>query len=192
MALVAPPEALKSCETVPSAIKRKEKAVALIPCPTCGQQVSKRAPTCPGCGHPITGSPPAVHLSSGSGGSGWLLALLLLGGGAFFLFKTDTGKQLFDAGRRVTDAQRILGKWKQQDGPLALEFFSDGTLREERLLNNGSGTYKLLPNRRIELKIDGVLWGQNEGTMRYEISGDELVLTSDGSAGLALRYRKVN
>src|SRR5689334_8106786 len=77
-------------------------------------------------------------------------------------------------------------KWKQQDGSLTLEFCSDGTLREERLLDTGKGTYKLLPNRRMELKIEGGLWGHNEVTVRYEISGDELVLTPDAGAGLAL------
>lgn len=25
----------------------------LIPCPTCGRQVSPQAPQCPGCGHPV-------------------------------------------------------------------------------------------------------------------------------------------
>lgn len=27
--------------------------MALIPCPACGRQVSRVAPTCPGCGHPV-------------------------------------------------------------------------------------------------------------------------------------------
>jgi hypothetical protein len=174
--------------------------MALIPCPACGREVSRQAPACPHCGHPIAGparpSPPQQIIverpkSGGSGGLGCVVALLLLGGGAYLLYQTDIGKQLFNEGQRVTDEQRILGKWKQQDGALSLEFFSDGTLREERPLNTGKGTYKLLPNRRIELKIEGVLWGQNEATCRYEISGDDLVLTPDAGVGLALRYRKV-
>ncbi|OWK47503.1 hypothetical protein FRUB_01202 [Fimbriiglobus ruber] len=107
------------------------------------------------------------------------------------LFQTDIGKQLFNQGQQIADSQRILGKWKQQDGSLSLEFFSDGTLLEERLLNNGKGTYKLLPNRKMELKIEGVLWGTNDATARYDISGDELTLTPDAGAGIAIRYRKV-
>jgi len=175
--------------------------MSLIACPACAKQVSKHAPTCPQCGHPIAAQPPAapaqqiVVQPAKSGGSelgGCLLLLLLLGGGAYFLFQTDMGKQLFSQGQQITDSQRILGKWKQQDGSLKLEFFSDGTLREERLLNNGKGTYKLLPNRRMELKIEGVLWGHNEATVRYEISGDELVLTPDAGTGIALRYRRMN
>ena len=165
--------------------------MSLISCPACGKQVSQRAPSCPACGQPIAESPPAAPQSGGSGiGAGCLLLLLLLGGGAFFLYQTDTGKQVFNEGRKITDSQLILGKWKQQDGSLTLEFLSDGTLREQRALNAGKGTYKLLPNRRIELKIEGVLWGHNEATMRYGLNGDELVLTQDAGAGLALRYRR--
>jgi hypothetical protein len=164
--------------------------MSLISCPACGKQVSRQAPTCPQCGQPIAAPPPAATSSGGSEVVGCLLVLLLLGGGAYFLFRTDLGKQLFNEGRKVTDSQRIRGKWKQQDGSLALEFFADGTLRETRALNTGKGTYKLLPNRRIELKIEGVLWGHNEATMRYDLSDDELVLTPDAGAGLALRYRR--
>jgi hypothetical protein len=170
--------------------------MSLIACPACGKQVSQQAPACPHCGHPIAASPQKIVVqppqSGGMGAGGCLLLLLLLGGGAFVLFQTDLGKQLFSQGQKITDSQRILGKWKQQDGSLSLEFFSDGTLREERLFNTGKGTYKLLPNRRMELKIEGVLWGQNEMTVRYELSGDELVLTPDAGAGFALRYRKVD
>ncbi|WP_088252597.1 zinc ribbon domain-containing protein [Fimbriiglobus ruber] len=172
--------------------------MALISCPACGKQVSEQAPTCPQCGQPIaaTAAPPQKIVveqpsSGGSRGFGWLLLLLLLGGGAFVLFQTDIGKQLFNQGQQIADSQRILGKWKQQDGSLSLEFFSDGTLLEERLLNNGKGTYKLLPNRKMELKIEGVLWGTNDATARYDISGDELTLTPDAGAGIAIRYRKV-
>jgi hypothetical protein len=117
--------------------------------------------------------------------------ILLIGVAAFLVLKTDFGRHLFDAGRQITDSQRLLGKWKQQDGPLNLTFFADHTLREERLLDAGKGTYRLLPNRRIELKIDGVLWGQNEVTLQYDISEGELVLTPDAGSGIALRYRKL-
>lgn len=120
----------------------------------------------------------------------WIIAILA--GGAYFLFATDLGKQLFSAGVKLTDEQRILGKWKQQDGSLTMEFFRNGTLREERMLNNGNGTYVLLPNRRIDLKIEGVLWGQNEMIARYDIEGDELVLTPDSGVGIAIRYRRAN
>jgi len=166
--------------------------MSLISCPGCSKQVSRRAPSCPHCGEPIAErSRPAPQSGGGPGVAGCLLVLLLLGGGAFVLFQTDIGKQLFSEGKKVADSQLILGKWKQQDGPLSLEFHSDGTLREERALNTGKGTWKILPGRKIELKIEGVIWGENEVTMRYDLSGDELVLTPDSGVGLALRYRKV-
>ena len=104
--------------------------MSLISCPACGKQVSKQAPSCPQCGHPLAPPPSAApqkiivqQPKSGSSGLvGCLLLLLLLGGGAFVLFQTDIGKQLFNQGQQLTDAQRIVGKWKQQDGPLTLEF----------------------------------------------------------------------
>jgi hypothetical protein len=179
----------------------EDRPMSLIACPACGKQVSKQAPACPQCGQPIAAppiAPPPQKIvveqpkSGGSGVGGCLIFLLLLGGAAFILFQTDIGKQLFNQGQQLTDSHRILGKWKQQDGSLTLEFFPNNTLREERLLNTGKGTYKMLPNRRMELKIEGVLWGKNEATVRYDISGDELVLTPDAGTGLALRYRKVN
>ena len=120
-----------------------------------------------------------------------ILLVLLAVGGTFALFETDLGKRLFRFDRQMTDSQRILGEWQQQNSSLTMEFFSDGSLQEKRLFDTGNGTYTLLPNGRIELKIEGVLWGQNEMTLRYEISGDELSLTSDGGAGIALRYTRV-
>jgi hypothetical protein len=179
--------------------------MALMKCPECQREVSSLAPACPQCGYPIAPppvaqppvAPPPTRVvverpaAGGTGVFGCLVGLLVLGGAAFLLLQTDVGKQVFDRGQQVTDQQRLLGKWKQQDGVLSLEFFSDGTLKEERLLNTGKGTYKLLPNRRMDLKIEGALWGTNEATVRYDVNGDELVLTPDSGSGLALRYRKV-
>lgn len=128
---------------------------------------------------------------SEGGAVGCLFLLILLGGAAYFLFQTDLGKSLFDQGRQMTDAQLILGKWKQVDGPGTDEFFADGTIREERLLGTANGTYKLLPSRRMEIKIDGIFWGQIEGTERYEIRDDELELSTDAGTGVAIRLRRV-
>ncbi len=92
---------------------------------------------------------------------------------------------------RAVDSRTVVGKWKQVDGPLKLELFSDGTLREERPLGTGKGTYKLLSGERIELEIEGVLWGTNRATFRYTLTGDELLLSPEGGSGMALRYRRV-
>jgi hypothetical protein len=64
--------------------------MALIACPECGKQVSRQAPTCPHCGYPIAGPPPAPEPQRivvqqapprGSGGGCALLLILLIGAG---------------------------------------------------------------------------------------------------------------
>jgi hypothetical protein len=58
--------------------------MALIPCPACGKEVSKQAPTCPHCGHPIatpvreTLPQTIVVERPRPGGSGTGCALLIL------------------------------------------------------------------------------------------------------------------
>jgi hypothetical protein len=119
---------------------------------------------------------------------------LVVIGVLLYLFVPDARvflDKLLGRARQVTDVPLILGKWRQVDGSLTLEFFADGTLREERLLNTGKGTYKLLPGQRLELEIEGVLWGKNRVTARYTVSGDELLLTPEGGVGIALRYKRV-
>lgn len=74
---------------------------------------------------------------------------------------------------------------------MTLEFFPNGILREERLLNSGKGSYRLLSGQLIKMEIEGVLWGTNEATFRYNLSGDELLLTPDSGSGIALRYKRV-
>ncbi len=171
--------------------------MALVICPECQERVSSQAPHCPKCGYPINDSTPprTIVVEKGSGGawvlSGCLLVVLVVGGLLALGLGLPFIQKVREANARVAEEQRVLGKWKQLDGALSLEFFSDGTLREERPLNKGKGTYKLLPGRRMDLKIEGVLWGHNEVTVRYEITGDELVLTPDSGAGLALQYRRV-
>src|SRR4051794_16593059 len=100
--------------------------MTLIPCPACGRQVSKQAPTCPQCGQPIAAPPPAPppqkvvveqQKSGGFGGAGCVVLLLLIGGVVLFLTQTDVGKKLFNEGTKavgvpVTDEQRMQGKWK--------------------------------------------------------------------------------
>ena len=173
--------------------------MSLIACAGCGKQVSEQAPSCPNCGHPIA-IPQAVAPQKGAveqrnsrrlGPRGWVLLLLFFGGG-LALYQTGLGGHLFNRVRQSIDSQRILGKWELQGTSSTLEFFSDGTLREERLLNTGKGTYKLRPNHRIELDVEGVLWGRNQADFRYEISGEELLLTTDAGVGITLRFRKVD
>jgi hypothetical protein len=96
-----------------------------------------------------------------------------------------------DEGRRVIDSQRILGKWRLEGGWNTLEFFRDGTLREERI-NTGKGTYKLLDGNRIQMEIEGVLWGTNNVVFEYELSGNRLTLTPQGGGvALTMRYTRL-
>lgn len=172
--------------------------MSLIGCAACGKQLSEQAHSCPNCGHPIA-VPPSGRIAESPGGTAksrrsgmrrWLLILLLLGGGAV-LVQTGIGEYVFDQARQIIDSQRILGKWVLEDDlSPTLEFFSDGTLRAELMLITRDGSYKLLPNRRMEVNIEGILWGHNEATGRYDIIGDELLLTSDTAAGISRRFRR--
>ena len=95
-----------------------------------------------------------------------------------------------EAGQQAIDSQRILGKWKLQGGGTTLEFYKDGTLREERI-NTGKGTYKFLDGGRLHMEVEGVLWGTHDINFKYQISGNELSLTPDNGGGrlaLTLRY----
>jgi hypothetical protein len=57
--------------------------MAIIACPECGKQVSSRASSCPGCGHPIAArdrepSPPVVVVQQPRGGSGGGCVLFII------------------------------------------------------------------------------------------------------------------
>ncbi len=172
--------------------------MSLIACPACGKQVSKRAPACPQCGHPIAGPAPTVApqqivveqpRSRGWGIGGCLLLLLLLGGGAIVLFQTDIGKQLFDAGQKLADSQRILGKWEGKGTFDSLEFFSNGDLRIYAALVTHKGKWQILPGQRLQMETDGLLWGKNKMEWNYEFSGNRLLLKGlNGS--LSLEYER--
>ncbi|WP_049236395.1 zinc ribbon domain-containing protein [Moraxella canis] len=73
--------------------------MSLIPCPACGKQISKQAPTCPSCGHPMN---PDQGIKSSDvaktvgwlGGAWlfsvafkWLMAAILTLGFFYFLFR---------------------------------------------------------------------------------------------------------
>lgn len=180
--------------------------MSLIDCPACGKQVSKIAPACPHCGHPIAPSPAVAtqkivveQPKSGDWVGGCLLSLFLLCVGGILLCQTNFGKelvnqgqQLVEQGLQITDSQRIVGTWKKQDSSFTATFYSDGTLSVDGPFGPRKGKYSLLPNRRMKTTIEGFLWGENEGTERYSFSGDELVLTPDAGAGISVRLRKVN
>jgi hypothetical protein len=178
--------------------------MAHIPCPACGKQVSKQAPTCPQCGQPIaaTTAPPtpkkivvAQPKSGGSGAAGGILFLLVIGGVALFLTQTDVGKQLFNADAKVTgvpltDEQRLHGEWEGQGTLDSIEFFPNGDVRIYAALVTHKGKWKLLSGQRLDLETEGVLWGTNKIEWEYKLSGKTLVLMQP-NGGLTLKYLKI-
>lgn len=173
--------------------------MALVNCPDCGGSVSTAAAACPKCGYPIDDRPPRRRPSRGGGGAGGrgVLVGCLTAGVILAVVGVVCGGLMF--GLPYIQKQReaeyarttILGKWRQADGSLELEFFANGTLAEKRLLDTGRGTYRLLPNKRMELKVDALFWGQNEVTVKYELTDDELTLVPETGSGMVLRYKKV-
>lgn len=170
--------------------------MALVICPECNGSVSSAAIACPKCGYPINDRPPTpaptVVRAGGSALGGCAIAVLVVGllvtlGVGLLIGLPYIQKQREAEYARTT----ILGKWKQADGSLELEFFADGTLAEKRLLDTGRGTYRLLPNKRMELSVSAVFWGQNQLTVRYELTDDELTLIPETGSGVVLRYKKV-
>jgi hypothetical protein len=173
--------------------------MSLIPCPACGKQVSKQAPTCPQCGQPIATPPPAAPpqkivveqpKSGGFGVGGCLVLLLLIGGAVLFLTQTEAGKRLFNDGAKVvnvavTDEQRIQGKWK--GSPSSLEFFSDGKFKEYAALATHDGKWQMLDGKRLKLIMDSQWMPDSE--WRYEIDGDKLTLT-DMRGNVKLEFQR--
>jgi len=118
-----------------------------------------------------------------------LLLLYTVGGGIVALLlllelSRDTKREQV----QFTDAQRLLGKWVRDDSSFTLEFLEKGKLREERLLKTVEGSYKLLPQGRVEMHTKGVLWGASKQTLRYELTRDCLILIPEHGRGSPIRY----
>jgi hypothetical protein len=117
----------------------------------------------------------------------WVIFGAIILAGIFFVLTSATAV-------RLTDSQRILGKWQKLNplhNNLFIEFKSDGTLLDDTAFSTLKGTYKLLDDRRIDMEIQGQIMGTNKAIIRYEITGDELLLTPDTGAGIAQRCRRV-
>jgi len=86
----------------------------------------------------------------------------------------------------------IVGKWQSDaNSSNTMEFFSDGTCQEVAILGTRKGTYKIIQSGRMKTEIEGLLWGTNEGTWTYMVSGDKLTLTTEGAIGITLNFTKV-
>jgi hypothetical protein len=174
--------------------------MALINCSGCGGQISGVAAACPHCGHPGPGA-----AKKGGAGSwfvdasdiGCLIMLLVIGGfilhqtglGKQLLEYTGYGKQLLEAGQKLTDSQRILGRWEGEGIMESLEFFSNGDLRTYKPLLTYKGKWQILPGQRLYLESEGLLWGKNNMEWKYEISDNTIFLKAPNGT-LNLKFHK--
>jgi hypothetical protein len=86
---------------------------------------------------------------------------------------------------KVTDSQRICGKWK---GSLdAIEFFSNGDYRAYAVLATHNGKWQILEGNRLKITMDS-RW-LPDGELRYEFAGDKLILTDMGG-NVKLEYQR--
>jgi hypothetical protein len=110
---------------------------------------------------------------------------VVLIGGAYYL-------GVFSWLKSTVDYHRIAGKYDKEGIPGTIEFRSDGTLLEETLFATHKGTFKLLPDNRMEYEAEGLLWGTNQVILRWRFEGDSLVLSADSGSGLQLRCKAMN
>ena len=115
----------------------------------------------------------------------WVVAVLaLIAAGLWFLGPVDYAKSLIDY-------QRIAGRWERPLGPGCLEFRADGTVRDMALLSTSNGTFKLLPENRLEWEAAGMLWGTNTCVFRWQREGDVLHLGLEGSPDFLWRLKRL-
>lgn len=97
------------------------------------------------------------------------------------------------APREKSDQERIIGTWKLEDGVNLMEFHPDGVVREQALLGITDGTYKFLSDKQLFMKLEGLLWGFNEGNWDYRFEGDDLLtIAPEGPVKIELKMRRVS
>jgi hypothetical protein len=79
------------------------------------------------------------------------------------------------------DKDAIVGRWNHPwTGATYFRFNADGTYHQSGLLFSSDGTYRLLPNGRIEFSSVMTLSGRRAAEMKYRLSGDTLELQQFG------------
>ena len=96
-----------------------------------------------------------------------------------------------DYAKTLIDYQRIAGRYERPIGPGSMEFRTDGTVLEQAPLATNKGTYKLLPEQRIEIEMEGLLWGTNTAVFRWELIDNQLCLGLDGGTSFAFKLKLV-
>jgi len=97
----------------------------------------------------------------------------------------------FDYAKTLIDYRRIAGRYERPLGPGSIEFRTDGTVLELAPLSSNKGTYKLLPEKRIEIEMEGLLWGTNTAVFRWDLVGTQLCLGLDGGTSFAFRLKSI-
>jgi hypothetical protein len=102
------------------------------------------------------------------GGFGWIL---IVGIAAFFIF-------FYRGGCSLIDQQYIRGTWLRPDGSKAVSFYGDGTCDLFFPLATRRAKYQVLDDKRLKITTPGLIWGETEEEVGYELSGNELTITT--------------
>ena len=98
----------------------------------------------------------------------------------------------FTYARSLIDTQRITGRYERPIGPGSIEFRRDGTVLEIAPLISNKGTFKMLPNERIEIEMEGMLWGTNRAVFGWGLVGSQLCLKPDGAETYLYRLKSLD
>lgn len=79
---------------------------------------------------------------------------------------------------QIVDKQFIHGTWLGADGREAVSFFSDGTMRIALPFGVKEGKYEVMSDNRMKLTTPGMMWGQNDEIVDYEVTTKTLKIKS--------------
>jgi hypothetical protein len=80
------------------------------------------------------------------------------------------------------DKKTLVGRWNHPWTNLTyVRFAADGTYHENTLLTSTDGTYRLLPNGRMEVSFPGTFSGRNVVEQQYRLNGDTLEIQVFGA-----------
>jgi hypothetical protein len=97
-------------------------------------------------------------------------------------------------GLMQSDSSRIVGRWTHSIGLGVIhvyQFYSDSRLEIETPVLTNKGKYSLASGR-LELETEGLLWGTNKVSWKYEFKGDTLrIYDADKAPGIEILLTRV-
>lgn len=142
--------------------------MALTTCKECGQQVSTKAGTCPGCGAPI---------SSGSGFLGNVIVLAILAGVVWYYAPTGSIQKLKDLVHKTADSESAASNSAATPSP----HLSDPAFPAGNYKYSTDTVIKLKPDKTFTVQSNqNPLWNC-EGTWSFD--GETLSMRSDPDEG---------